>query len=152
MTTPPQTEIALRVVVLHPPPGVATRMQHGRDGLLDPASSSAARLAFDLSLRVGGTRADGGPVLLGSFAHGRPDDRFLYVNSGTAAGQTGSPWSRRAKLKLAAITAEMLRAARAQPGAVIEAVYEGTGRDGGPTCATVKEVEWRIVPPGEGAA
>lgn len=152
MASAPQPELALRVVVLRPPPGVATRMQHGPHGLLDPSSSSGGRLAFDLSVRVGGTRADGGPVLLGPFAHGRPDDRFLYVNSGTAAGEMGSPWSRRAKVKLAGITAEMVRAALAEPGAVIEAAYEGIGRDGGPTCATVKDVEWRVVPPGGGAA
>lgn len=148
MVPTPQREIALRVVVLHPPPGVAMRMQHGRAGLLEPSFASSERLVFNLSVRVGGTRADGAPVLLGPFAHGRPEDRFLYVNSGTLAGQADSCWTRRAKLHLAGITRALAEAALAQPGAVLQADFQGVGRDGGPTCATVKGIEWRIVRPG----
>jgi hypothetical protein len=138
-------ELPLRVVVLHPPPGVAMRIQRGRGELLDPASATAGRLVFELTVRVGGTRADGGPNLLGPYAQGRPDDRFLYLNSGTAAGQPGSRWSRRAKLKLAGITAAMVDEALSVPGAVLQAELAGAFVDGSPTCATVKGLEWRIV-------
>lgn len=148
MARDPQRELALRVVVLRPPPGVAMRMQHGPHGLLEPSSASAERLVFDLSVRVAGARADGGPNLLGPFAHGPRDDRFLYVNSGTAAGQAGSRWTRRAKLKLGGITRELAEAALGAPDAVLQTEFEGMGRDGGPTCATVKEIEWRLVRPG----
>ena len=46
-----------------------------------------------------------------------------------------SPWTRRAKISLTGLTAKMI--AEAQRGKVIEVSYNGTGRDGGPSCATV---------------
>jgi Family of unknown function (DUF5990) len=141
-------EITLRVVVLDPPPGVAWRMQRGREGLVDAVSAADGALIFEAPVRVGGRRADGGPNLLGPFAHGRPDDRFLYVNSGTSAGQPGSPWSRRAKVRLGGIGWDLVDHALGDPRTVLEARLEGTGRDGGPACAGVALLDggWRAVP------
>jgi hypothetical protein len=140
-------EITLRVVVLHPPAGVAFRMQRGRDGLVDAVSAADAALVFEAAVRVGARRADGGPNLLGPFAHGRPDDRFLYVNSGTSAGQAGSCWTRRAKVRLGGIGWELVDRALRDPRIVLEARLEGTGRDGGPACAGVPLLDggWRAV-------
>lgn len=139
-------EITLRVVVADPPAGVMWRMQCGRHDLVDPVDSSETALVFEAVVRVGGGRADGGPNLLGPFAHGRPDDRFLYVNSGTAAGQHGSPWSRRAKVKLGGIDWAMVNQA-SEPGTVLEARFAGAFDDGSPACATVPLLDggWRVV-------
>ena len=141
-------EVTLRVVVLHPPAGVAFRMQRGRDGLVDAVSAADGALVFEAAVRGGGTRADGGPNLRGPFAHGRPDDRFLYVNSGTSAGQAGSGWTRRAKVRLGGIGWELVDRALRDPDVVLEARLEGTGRDGGPVCAGVTLLDggWRAVP------
>jgi hypothetical protein len=140
-------EIPIRIAVVRPPPGVAMRVQCGRADLLPPTRETADALSFDFTVRAGGTLADGRPTFLGPCAQGTPADRFVYVNSGTSAGQAGSPWRRRAKVKLAGITREMVDAALAEPGAVLEARIEGTGRGGGPACATVPLLGggWRLV-------
>lgn len=139
-----QPELPLRIIVQHPPAGVAFAVQKGRDGLLAPSSATADALVFDLAVRVR-DGADGRPNFLGEFAQGTPADRFVYVNSGASAGQAGSPWQRRAKVKLDTITREMVDAALAR-GAVLEARIEGTDRRGGPACATVPLLDggWRL--------
>ena len=97
--------------------------------------------------RCGSKRGKTGePVFLGPAAQGSVTDRFVYVNSGTMAGQAGSPWTRRAKVKLAGIDLKMVEAAR-RDGHCLEARIAGTGRDGGPSCATVRPLGggWRVV-------
>lgn len=145
----PQAEIPIRVTLLRPPAGVAFAMQRGRAGLLPPTRQAADALSFDVTLRVGGDLASGRPNFLGEFAHGTPADRFVYVTVGASAGQAGSPWKRRAKIKLAGITRAMVSAVLASPGAVLEARIEGTGRDGTPACATVPLLDggWRVAHP-----
>jgi hypothetical protein len=130
-----ERELPLRITVVRPPRGVAFAVQRGRDGLLPPTGASDDALVFDLTVRV----ADrGGAVnLLGPFAQGTPADRFVYVSSGTSAGQPGSEWTRRAKVKTKAIDWPLVEATLATPGGVLEARIEGTAKDGGPCCATV---------------
>jgi hypothetical protein len=65
----------------------------------------------------------------------------VYVDIGTYAGQAGSCWSRRLKIPLEGIPTKMIRT-----GDVLEARVPGTGRDGGPNCASVKDFNgWKIV-------
>jgi len=138
--------LRLRILVVSPPTGVVFAVQRGKAELLPPTTSSTDLIQFDLSLRVGGVLADGSPNYLGEFAQGTPADRFVYLNSGTLAGQGGSVWTRRAKLKLGAIPAETAQAAIANPGLVVEARVLGTMADGGPICASVKPqaVSWSL--------
>lgn len=144
-------ELPLRIVVLRPPTGVTFAVQRGRFELLPPSAATRDSLVFDFTVRVGSGK-DGVPNFLGPYAQGTPADRFVYVNSGTSAGQTGSCWSRRAKVRTRGIGWEMIEEVLATPGAVLEARFEGTGRDGGPSCASVPLVEggWRVVRPGDG--
>ena len=80
-------------------------------------------------------------VLPGPFVQGPPRQRFVYIDIGTCAGQADSCWSRRLKIPLVGIATIMIVA-----GGVLEARVPGTGRDGGPSCATVKDFEgWRPV-------
>jgi hypothetical protein len=147
-------EITLRVMLLHPPDGVAFRMQRGRGELVAPVAAADGALVFEAPVRVGGRRADGGPNLLGAFTHGRVDDRFLYVNSGTYAGQAGSCWSRRAKVRLGGIDWALAERALRDADTVLQARLEGTGTDGGPVCAGVTLLDggWRAVPRDEAGA
>jgi hypothetical protein len=144
MNKAPEHELPLRIVVLNPPPGVRFAVQRGRHELLPPAHASADALTFELSARTA-ARGEGVNVL-GPFAQGPPADRFIYVNSGTGAGQAGTPWSRRAKVKTAGITAALVDEALATPGARLEARIAGRARDGGPCCATVPLLDggWRV--------
>ena len=122
-------------------------MQRGRFELLPPSHTKDDIISFDLSLRLGQPLSDGRPNLLGEFAQGTPQDRFLYVNSGTRAGQQHSCWDRRAKVKLFSIDNALIQRLLADPRGVLEARFLGTGRDGGPSCATVPLLDggWKLV-------
>jgi len=130
-------EVPIRITVLRPPAGVAMKAQRGRDELVAPTRKSKDSIAFDLTVRWDETAGPGPLRFLGEFAQGPPSARFLYVCSGVRAGQTGTPWDRRAKISLMSITPAQLRKVMAGKGLVLEARFEGTGGDGGPACASV---------------
>jgi hypothetical protein len=137
-------DLTLRILVTNPPPDVDFLVQRGRGDLTPAAAATRARLTFEVPVRV--RRQPGGaPNFLGPYAQGPPQSRFVYVNSGTYAGQSDSCWSRRAKVPLTAITWALVERAIASSG-VLEVEFPGTGRDGGPTCATVKLAAdaWRV--------
>jgi hypothetical protein len=139
-------EIPLRVTVVGPPLGVAWAVQSGRSDLIEPSERTEARIAFDVTVRVGAPRPGGQSTLLGRVIQGPPTDRFLYLNSGKRAGQVDSCWDRRAKVPLNGITEQLIESVGKQPGARLEAQIAGTGPDGGPACATVPLLaEWRVV-------
>jgi hypothetical protein len=140
---PMKHEIPIRIKVLSPPAGVTTKVQRGKNELLPPSEVSDEALVFDFDVSV--DLAGETPNFLGKYAQGPKDVRFLYVNSGTSAGQIGSCWSRRAKISLMSITREQIDAVVAGKG-ILLAEYNGTGCDGGPTCASVKGIEWKVVP------
>ena len=138
------SDLPLRIVVDRPPAGVVFAVQLGRDRLLAPVIDRPDRKVFEFSVRAvtGGTAAR----LLGDAVQGPAAGRFVYVNSGQMAGQAGTIYSRRAKVPLGTITSALVTAAHQKPGARLEATMEGTGRDGGPTCASLKDFEgWRLV-------
>jgi hypothetical protein len=137
--------VRCRITVVNPPAGVKFAMQRGRSELVAPSRSTADRISFDFTLRLGPPLPSGLPNFLGEFAQGTPADRFVYVNSGQRAGQH-SCWNRRAKIKLAGIGIELLTKALALPDATLEAEIAGTARDGGPACATVPILGngWRL--------
>jgi hypothetical protein len=141
-------EMPFRIMVVHPPAGVTFRLQRGRTDLDPPARASEERIVFEFSLRVQGERTGGAPRLLGACAQGPPDDRFVYINSGTMAGQADSCWTRRAKVLLSGVSWELIDQVLANPDTVLEARIEGTGRDGGPVCARVPLLEsgWKVSP------
>lgn len=131
-----EREIPLRITLIDPPTGVDFCLQRGRSELVDVIRSSGATISFELSVRVRASK-DGAPNFLGDFVQGTVSDRFIYVNSGQRAGQAGTGWDRRAKVKLHGITWEMIEQVHATPGAILEARTPGRAGDGGPCCATV---------------
>ena len=138
------TELPIRITVLHVPPGVTFAIQRGKHELLPPSRSKDGSLIFDLSVRVSERRGDGSPNVLGPCAQGKPGDRFIYLNSGTMAGQPDSCFTRRAKIKIGGITWKLVEQARTE-GAVVDTSIEGRAGDGGPCCATVPLLQgWKI--------
>ena len=117
-------------------------VQKGKNELLQPTSASASILSFDFDIAVD-INGDS-PNYLGQFAQGPKDARFVYVNSGTYAGQHVTCWGRRAKLSLMSITEKQLREVIDDDKKCLEITMPGVGRDGGPTCASVKGVEWKV--------
>ena len=113
----PQSELRLRIVVVHPPAGVVFAMQSGRSELLPPARHTPAEMAFDFAVRVA-EPAGGEPNFLGPFAQGKAGERFVYVNSGQHAGDLHSPWDRRAKVHLKGIGWPLVKKAIASGGVI----------------------------------
>jgi len=140
-------EVPIRIVLVHPAEGVHFAVQRGKDALLPPTHTDDATITFDFTVRVGEPQPDGAPNLLGPFTQGSPAERFVYVNAGTAAGDLGSPWTRRAKIKLAGITPALIERVQTTPGAVIEGRIAGQAKDGGPPAASIPLLDagWQVV-------
>ena len=129
------SELTLRVILASPPAGVDFGLQKGKGipyETIQKQRSTGKDLSFEFTvgLKVG-------PDFTGPLVHGPRDERFIYIDIGTAAGQVDSCWSRRLKIPLRGITTVMTNR-------MLEARVPGTARDGGPNCATVKPFDgWK---------
>ena len=134
------------LLVVAPPSGVLFAVQRGRDELLQPFASTPERISFAITMRLGPALVDGAFNFQGPYAQGTPADRFIYVNSGVRAGESGSPWERRAKIKLSGIPRDLVEAAIGDSNRAIEARIQGRARDGGPVCAAVQRdaITWHL--------
>jgi uncharacterized protein DUF5990 len=136
-----ERELTLRIVLEKPPGGVDFALQRGRGsdyGTIQTQRSAGKDLEFTFTVRVTDYHSDGAPNFLGPFVQGPPAERFVYLDIGACAGQLDSCWSRRLKIPLRGITWTMIDELSANSDAILEARVPGTGRDGGPACATVK--------------
>lgn len=140
-------ELPLRITLEAPPAGVQFCLQ-GRPGeLFDRKRSSGKDLSFDFSIRVAPGKTAGSLRFSGPFTQGPPAERFVYICSGTLAGQAGTEWTRRAKVPLKGVTNDQVARIRKSAGARLEARIRGMAKDGGPACATVPLLDgWRLVP------
>jgi hypothetical protein len=129
--------LRLRMTLLRPPVGVQFCLQRGRSELVSAVVSTGADISLDLAVRAQPAETGKAVRFLGPFTQGPPTARFLYVCSGTCAGQHDSCWTRRAKISLAAIPWSMVEEGCASPHAGLEVHIDGCARDGGPACATV---------------
>jgi hypothetical protein len=130
--------LTLRIVLQAPTPCVVYGLQKGKGSnyeTIQKQRSDSADLLFEFTLqaKVG---TDGKLVFLGPFAQGPPQDRFIYIDIGTYAGQIDTEWSRRLKIPLRGITTELI--SECCDGKVLTTKVPGRGRDGSPNCATVK--------------
>lgn len=135
--------IPFRIVITEPLGGVTMMVQRGRHELLPPVAGSKNELRFEFEVDADISGAV--PNFLGKFAQGPKDARFVYVNSGKQAGQFDTCWDRRAKLSLMTITREQVEQVINGNDLLLETSMPGIGKDGGPTCASVKGIEWRVV-------
>ena len=144
------TEVPLRLVLVDPPPAIDYGIQRGRGSQYETVHVQQRKrgdLAFDFSLTVTDNRKDGLPNFQGPFAQGPPTKRFVYIDVGTYAGQKNTPWARRMIVPLQGITWELIHRAVRKPGHRLSARIPGTGKDGGPNCATVQVLGgWEIIP------
>ena len=143
-----EVELPLRIVLVAPPAGVDFGVQDGKGSdykTIQKQRSKGADLSFELKVMVKDNRDDGIPNFLGSLAQGPAFGRFIYIDVGRHAGQADSEWDRRIKVPLSGVSWEMIEKASADPKAILEARLPGTGRDGGPSCATVHPVKgWTL--------
>ena len=137
--------VALRLTIVDSPRGVHWAVQLGRDGLLAPAEVAPDRVVFEIPLTLG-LNQRGVLQLRGAAVQGPPAARFVYVNSGKRAADSGSCFDRRAKVSLASVDVAKLQ--QAAGPVILEGAMNGTARDGGPACASVALIdgEWKRRP------
>ena len=122
-----EREVTLRVIVERPPAGVDIGVQEGHGNAyktIQKQRFTNQDLRFEFPIRVKEGK-DGQPNFLGSFAQGPANSRFIYLDIGTCAGQTNTPWSRRLKIPLAGITWPIIEQA-ADASRIIEVRVPGT--------------------------
>lgn len=120
---------ALRIILVSPPPGVWFALQEGRGSAgrsVDVKEASSGELSFDLTV------GSGPKGFTGPYVQKDGNGQFVYLRIGKLAGQKDSCWERRAKIYLDPTL---------QDGRYFVRI-PGTGRDGGPICATVKNAVW----------
>ncbi len=140
--------IDLHIVLQTPPAGVDYGLQKGSGSKYETVQKQRSQgqdLYFDLSIELKGDRLkDGLPDFRNHFVQGVVAGRFLYIDIGAAAGQY-IEWSRRLKIPLTGISWQTIDEVAANPSAILETHVPGTGKDGGPNCATVKPFGgWKV--------
>jgi len=139
--------VSLHIILETPPPAVDYGLQKGSGSQFEAVQKQRSQgkdLLFTVSIKQKEGK-DGQPDFAGPFVQGPAGERFVYIDIGRFAGQANAVWDRRLKIPLKGITWEMMQQA-AEPGYVLETHVPGTGKDGTPTCATVKPFEgWRVV-------
>ena len=142
-----ESEITLQIILVKPTPGVMFGLQKGSGSNYEtvqkqiPVSDS---LSFKFTITVKGDRSkDEYPRFSGSFVQGPAGSKFVYIGIGTYAGQPDSIWSRRLKIPLTGITWKDIQSLSEL--SILQTSVPGTGKDGGPNCATVKPFAgWHI--------
>ncbi|MDX1908700.1 MAG: DUF5990 family protein [Bacteroidia bacterium] len=143
-------ELSLQIILVNPTKEVVFGLQKGagsRYETVQKQRSTSEELTFTCTIKVNGDRSkDPLPKLSGSFVQGSGDNKFVYIDIGTYAGQADTSWSRRLKIPLTGITWATMDSLRSS--SMLQTKVPGTGRDGGPNCATVKPFDgWHIIHP-----
>jgi hypothetical protein len=135
-----ESEITLQIILIKPTPEVVFGLQKGSGSNYETIQKqipTSNDLTFTFLIKVKGDRSnDKLPKLSGSFVQGSADNKFVYIDIGTYAGQSDTIWSRRLKIPLTGITWKDIDSLSSN--SMLQTSVPGTGRDGGPNCATVK--------------
>ena len=107
------------------------------DVVVDDVFGDVQAADFDFELRVERNAKTGRPNFLGPYAHGKPEERFLYLCWGQRIGGVAWHGFRRAKIHLRALDWATVERALASERP-IQAVLRLTDEKGGPLCASVK--------------
>ena len=131
----PAFPLRLRITVIEPPPSIVWALQLGRDELVAATSRSGNDLSFDFTVEVVEGDAPNKFRLRGPAVQGKPGERFVYLCTGTYAGDYRATSGGRAKVRLEGITRELVDAAK--NSGLLHVQFAGTGRNGHVAGATV---------------
>ena len=142
-------EIPIRIILESPPTGVDFGVQKGKGNQYETiqkqrSNNNDLRFEFEISVNESQTSK---PNFTGPYVQGPLNERFIYIDIGTCAGQIDSVWSRRLKIPLRDISSENIKLLLTDSSFILETKVPGTGKDGGPNCATVKPFSgWHLIP------
>ena len=135
-------QITLRLTTNDPVAGLHYSLQDQKSAPVNACIATDAPLTFDVPVKLS---EDGG--LSGPFVRREgPTRRFVYIAIGGQAGDGQTCISRRAKIDVHDIPADLLVLARS--GAIVGVTLPGREKDGGAACATVRPLTpWAVVSP-----
>lgn len=143
-----EPEVTFHIVLEKPPARIDYGLQKGKGSnyeTIQKQRSTGNDLEFEFTAKVK-TGKNGTPDFFGPFIQGQAGEQFVYIDIGTYAGQVNTEWSRRLKIPLRGITSGMIDKLRSDSQLTLETKVPGTGKDGGPNCATVKFFGgWKLV-------
>ena len=144
-----EAEITLQIILIKPTKDVDFGLQKGSGNdyeTVQKQRSNGEDLFFKFLVKIKGERTKYLlPRFSGPFVQGPANGKFIYIDIGTYAGQINTGWSRRLKIPLTGITWKHIDSLISNPDLILETIVPGTGRDGGPNCATVKPFDgWHL--------
>ena len=146
-----KTEIPIHIILEGPPAGVDFGIQNGsgnRYETIQIQRSTTGDLHFEFTITLK-ENTENSTDFSGPIVQGPKNGRFIYVDIGTYAGVACSAWGRRLKIPLTGITTQMIKTLLAGTAIRLTTKVPGTGKDGGPNCATVKPFSgWYLSGPG----
>jgi hypothetical protein len=142
-----KNEINCRIILQKPPAKVDYGLQMGHASKYEVVGRQRAKgddLTFEFTINAKPGK-DSSIDFSGLFVQGPVGGRFIYINIGISAGQINTRWNRRLKIPLIGINQSQIDGILKTNG-VFETFVPGTGKDGGPNCATVKPFAgWSVV-------
>ena len=142
-----ERELLLRIIVVNSPMGVLFGLQEGKGGqyrTIQHQEGGNDPLRFELAVTIR-NNSRSIPDFFGEHVQGGPNERFIYLDIGTYAGQKNTEFSRRLKIPLYTIDRPTINHLIMNKDAMLETTVAGTGKDGGPNCGTVKPFNgWTI--------
>ena len=142
-------DLPIRIILENPPAGVDFGVQKGKGNQYETIQKQRSNnndLSFELKISVNESQTSL-PNFTGPYVQGPLNERFIYIDIGTYAGQIDSAWSRRLKIPLRDISSATVKLLLTDSSFILETKVPGTGKDGGPNCATVKPFSgWHLIP------
>ena len=143
-------DLPIRIILESPPTGVDFGVQKGKgnqyETIQKQRSNNNNDLSFEFKISVNESQTSL-PNFTGPYVQGPLNERFIYIDIGTYAGQIDSVWGRRLKIPLRDISSETIKLLLTDSSFILETKVPGTGKDGGPNCATVKPFSgWHLIP------
>jgi hypothetical protein len=139
-------EITLRIILENPLPGIDYGVQKGSGATyqtIEKQRSGEGSMVFEFKITA--KTEDDSPDFAGPVVQGPKGERFVYLDIGTYAGQTATIWERRLKVPLRGISTETISELTNKPDACLETKIPGIGKDGTPSCGTVKPFDGWVV-------
>jgi hypothetical protein len=145
-----ENNVNLRIILQNPPPGIQFALQQGKGSnytSVQKQTSGTDDLLFEFGVKMTIAKT-GDPDFAGPFVQGSRGERFVYISSGTLAGDVASVWTRRLKVPLTGLSPDLAGKLISNGNMLLETRVPGTGKDGGPNCASVKPFDgWYIADP-----
>jgi hypothetical protein len=140
-------ELTLKIILQKPTPAVEYGIQKGKGTNYETVQkqlSDGTDLCFQIPVLLKFQKTDQ-LTFTGPFIQGPANDKFIYIDIGTYAGQKNTIWSRRLKIPLKGITKKMIESLSTTKTLIVTVAGSG-GKDGGPTCGTIKPFDgWKTV-------